>query len=213
MRYGYILWDWNGTLADDCPCAMQAVNDILSERGRTPITLEQYYEYVDTPIRRFYERVFDLEQEDYEALLKKYNAYYRLHMQRDGALRDGSKELLQALQSAGVQQWLVTASNQCDVVQYLKRFDIFRYFDRVLGANDYHAESKIDRIRVALRTSAVASSQILVVGDTLHDWELAQAIGAECILLEGGHQSGAQLRTAHATVYASMRELKTALEI
>ena len=50
-----VIWDWNGTLADDVRVALQSVNDILARRGREPITLEQYYSYIDTPIRRFYE--------------------------------------------------------------------------------------------------------------------------------------------------------------
>lgn len=29
-----IIWDWNGTLADDVNVALQSVNDILSRRGQ-----------------------------------------------------------------------------------------------------------------------------------------------------------------------------------
>ena len=58
MTLTTILWDWNGTLADDVQVALRSVNDILARRNRSPITTEDYYSYIDTPIRRFYEHLF-----------------------------------------------------------------------------------------------------------------------------------------------------------
>ena len=55
----YIVWDWNGTIIDDVGIALDAVNDMLREKKRPEITLEQYRQAMDTPILRFYERFFD----------------------------------------------------------------------------------------------------------------------------------------------------------
>ena len=40
-----VIWDWNGTLADDAYASLLAVNDILAKRDMPPITMAQYYEY------------------------------------------------------------------------------------------------------------------------------------------------------------------------
>ena len=40
--YQCIIWDWNGTLADDVGASLSATNDILKKRNQPPITLEQY---------------------------------------------------------------------------------------------------------------------------------------------------------------------------
>ncbi len=42
MTLTTILWDWNGTLADDVQVALRSVNDILARRNRSPITTEDY---------------------------------------------------------------------------------------------------------------------------------------------------------------------------
>ena len=55
-----VIWDWNGTLADDGYASLLVVNDILAKRNMPPITMDQYYQYIDTPISRFYEHLFDL---------------------------------------------------------------------------------------------------------------------------------------------------------
>lgn len=60
----YIVWDWNGTIIDDVGIALDAVNDMLREKKRLEITLEQYRQAMDTPILRFYERFFDMEETD-----------------------------------------------------------------------------------------------------------------------------------------------------
>ena len=57
MAYKHIFWDFNGTLADDVKAALAAVNDMLERKGRKPITLGQYYEYVETPIIGFYRHI------------------------------------------------------------------------------------------------------------------------------------------------------------
>ena len=57
-----VVWDWNGTLLDDVEASLVSVNDMLDSFSIPPITLETYYTYVDTPISRFYEHLFDLEK-------------------------------------------------------------------------------------------------------------------------------------------------------
>ena len=76
MRYDTILWDFNGTLVDDAALACAAVNDSLARRGLPPLTLERYRACVDTPIVRFYERVFDLNTVSFETLGGEFHAYY-----------------------------------------------------------------------------------------------------------------------------------------
>ena len=54
MSYTHIFWDFNGTIIDDVGNALACVNDLLTRKGRSHITLEDYYTYVETPIIGFY---------------------------------------------------------------------------------------------------------------------------------------------------------------
>ena len=51
-----------------------------------------------------------------------------------------------------------------------------------------------------------------MVGDTLHDHELAQAIGCRAVLYAGGHQSRERLAAAGAPVIDAIHELDRHLE-
>ena len=46
----------------------------------------------------------------------------------------------------------------------------------------------------------------LMIGDTVHDFEVAEAIGADCILIADGHQSKVKLLETGTKVYDSLEE-------
>ena len=48
-----------------------------------------------------------------------------------------------------------------------------------------------------VRQLACQPEQILLIGDTLHDHEVAEAIGCDCALIMHGHNNVAQLQTAN----------------
>lgn len=79
-NYSLIIWDFNGTLLDDVGAALGSVNDMLARRSKKPITLDEYREYIDVPIRHFYEQVLDLENEDYDLILNEFQQGYEAHV-------------------------------------------------------------------------------------------------------------------------------------
>jgi phosphoglycolate phosphatase len=44
-----------------------------------------------------------------------------------------------------------------------------------------------------------------MIGDTIHDFEVAKGIGADCILIADGHQSKEKLISTGAKVYDSIK--------
>lgn len=206
MRITHAVWDWNGTLLDDVGAALLSVNDILSRRQREPITLEQYYTYLDTPIRRFYEHLFDLNQEDYEQILREFNEGYCRHIHQFG-LMEGAKECLEKLSESGVEQVIISSSQQEQLCRHVEAFGVGRYFHAVLGAGDYYSASKVDRARDYFEGRHIAGSSIVVIGDSLHDFQMARALGASCLLLARGHQSRKDLESAGVPVLDHMVEI------
>jgi len=65
------------------------------------------------------------------------------------------------------------------------------YFHSLLGLDNIHAGGKIE-IGLSWRREH-PEARLLLIGDTDHDAQTAQAMGADCILLACGHQSRAHL--------------------
>ena len=91
----------------------------------------------------------------------------------------------------------------------LQDLDLEQYFCEVWGLDNIHAGGKASRA-VAWR-EAHPDAKALFVGDTVHDWEVAKAAGADCVLYCGGHQSRAQLEACGCPILDSLAELESFL--
>lgn len=204
--YTHVIWDWNGTLLNDIGASLASVNDMLARRGMAEIDVHRYRECIGIPIKVFYEQVFELEKEDYPALLAEYNAGYMHHLSECG-LTEGAEEALGYFRSRGIKQAIVSSSNNEQLQRNTVSFGIADYFEKILGSADYLAGSKIDRARAYLEASSDENQSVLVVGDLEHDADLAAEIGADCVLLSSGHEKPERLKNANVPIIGNLKEL------
>lgn len=208
MKFDCVIWDWNGTLADDVGASLQAVNDSLQARNMAQIDLCAYHSYIDTPIIRFYEHLFDLNEVPMEVLSREFHAGYEKYFT---GLQRGGAELLKTLHDQGVCQVLLSSSNQNVILRDTEKLGVTGYFDAILGAEDYAAGSKIQRGIDFIAGQSVSPDAAVMIGDTLHDFEAAEAMGTKCILFSGGHQAKKDLLTAGVPVVDDFEALKRLL--
>lgn len=204
--YSHIFWDWNGTLLDDVNTALQSVNEMLKLRGMQAIDLDIYYEYIGTPIRGFYEKLFDLEKENYDNILAEYHSLYAKLLPQT-KLAKGGLEVLEKAKALGVKQTLLSSSEQNQLDAQVKHFGIYDYFEDVLGAENFLAGGKTMRAKAHIEKNKIDSGSLLVVGDLVQDCEMAKAVGADCILLAAGHQGLKQLEKAGAPIISQIDEV------
>ncbi len=204
MKYTHIIWDWNGTLLNDIGASLASVNDMLAMRGRPPIDIDYYRDCIGVPIIKFYEKVFDLANEDYSVIIKQYNNGYLSHLSSCG-LAENARDVLDYFAERGVKQAIVSSSNNEQLHTNVKKYGIFNCFDAVLGASDFYAGSKIERAVEYLKKSG--EYRALVVGDLEHDAEMAAELGADCVLITSGHENRERLYAANARVISNLREL------
>lgn len=189
MKYTDIIWDFNGTLLDDVRAGIDAVNDMLARRGLAIIdSVEQYRELFCFPIIDYYAKLgFDFEKEDYyNVLAPEWVALY-LENYKQSALNAGAEQTLQALDELDYTQTLLSATELEMLKGQLRDLGLERKFAEVWGLDNIHAGGKIGTAR-AWR-AAHPQARALFVGDSVHDWEVAHAVGADCVLFCGGHQN------------------------
>lgn len=200
MKPHHVIWDWNGTLVDDAWLCVEIVNELLARRGLAPITPCKYSEVFGFPLRTYYQHVgFDLEREDFATLGDEFNILYsqRLYESR---LREGAREVLAALGCNGIEQSLLSASNEVDLEEMVAHYGLRSHFAAVAGVDNGLGEGKIERGHRHLAELNYRADEVLLVGDTLHDIEVAAALGVHCLLLPSGHQSRCRLELGKCTV-------------
>ena len=181
-----ILWDWNGTLLDDVEVALAAMNEMLARRGLPLLQGREPYRDIFTfPVRAYYTAAgLDLSAEPFESLAVEWTGLYHRFYPRCG-LFPAARAVLQAVGEMG----------------------LGGFFQARLGISDIYAGSKAGLAQRYLKSQGVPPEQALFVGDTLHDWEVAQEAGCPCVLLAQGHQSRALLETAGVPVLESLSQV------
>jgi phosphoglycolate phosphatase len=82
---------------------------------------------------------------------------------------------------------------------------------RLTGLDNIFAHSKAELGRAWLAELGLPPTQVLLVGDTLHDLEVAQHMGVDCVLVAAGHHPAARLRARHDRVFDGLAELRPLL--
>lgn len=207
MRYKHIFWDFNGTIIDDVHNALACVNDMLLRKGMKTINLTEYYDYVETPIVNFYYRILPPEEVVFSEISKAYHEDYARHME-ETTLADGAKELLYELKDNGAHQYIITSNFIDETLDLTKKFRIFEYFEEILGADNTLAESKIQRAKAFFESREIEKNDAILIGDTLHDLETANALGIDCVLVAYGHQGRKLLEEHNAYTVENLEDVR-----
>lgn len=205
-KYDFVLWDWNGTVLDDVSAALASVNDMLRRRNMKEIGIGYYRQCIGTPIKKFYEKVFELEKEDYPSLLGEYNAGYLAHLSSCG-LAEGVRDVIEFFAENGAKQIIVSSCEKNQLTENVEKYGVSHYFDAVIGSEDFFAGSKIERAAAYLEKNGGAGCTKLVIGDLVHDYELSVSLGADCILLRSGHENPELLDSCPAAKVNSLKEI------
>ena len=205
--YKHIIWDWNGTLLDDAWLSVSVMNRLLAQRNLPTLTLETYRAVFAFPVRGYCQALgFDFEQQSFEDLSIEFIAQYEAR-RHECALAPAAVAVLTRIAAAGIGQSILSAYRQDDLVNVIDHFGLAHFFERLIGLGDIYAASKVELGRSRMRELGHAQAEVLLIGDTVHDFEVAQAIGAACMLVAGGHNSSVRLQSCGVPVVAALPEL------
>jgi len=189
MKYKHIIWDWNGTLLDDVSECLAVLNELLRRRELPLLTQEQYRSRFDFPVIDFYIGMgFDFEKESFDSIAHDYHAEY-VRKVKECRLQPGAREILHAFDEVGLSQSLLSAYQRERLKEAVTFFNLDVHFTKLIGMNDYYAHSKVENGKRWVNELPYNPGEILFIGDTCHDYEVAQAMGTDCILVTFGHQN------------------------
>ena len=196
-----VIWDWNGTLLDDVALCARLIDTLLTRHGYAPVgTLEKYRQVFRFPVRAYYEDVgFDFSRHPFDELAAEYMELYTPQSEACG-LVPGALDTVRRLREKGLRQVILSASRTDILRAQVAARGLDGYMDALVGIGDIYAKSKVDAGLRWLRESGTDASRALLVGDSTHDFETAQALCAQCVLFAGGHQPEKTLAATGAPV-------------
>ncbi len=204
-----IIWDWNGTLLNDIELCIRSINILLKNRNIPEISTKTYREVFSFPVKDYYETIgFDFEKEDFSVPAHQFIDLYNESFD-SCVLQKSAIETLNYFREKGIRQFVLSAMEHKMLEKTLKLKGIANFFEGFSGLNDHYAVSKIELGRKLISDYKIDTEQVWLIGDTLHDFEVATELGIKCILIADGHQSAERLQQTSAIVIDDLSQLIT----
>ncbi len=206
-NYRHIIWDWNGTLLDDAWLCVDIMNHILRKRNLPELSRQHYAEIFDFPVRNYYVKLgFDAQLDPFEKLSVEFISQY-LARKFECNLRENARATLTHFSECGISQSVLSAAEHNHLVEAISHYGIWDFFTDVSGIDNHDADGKLENARLMMRELSLEPDAVLLIGDTLHDFHVAQAIGVDCVLISGGHQSRERIATSGMPLIQHLNEL------
>ena len=203
-QYEYVFFDLDGTLSDSAEGIINAVLYALEAMGQPVYDRERLKQFVGPPLYESFKSCCGFDQVQAELAVKEFRVYYRSKGIHENSMYPGIKELLDTLSSAGKHLVLATSKPEQFAKQILDDYGVTQLFDYVAGSTmDDSRIKKADVIAYAMNSLGLKDpSNIVMVGDRLHDVRGASALGMDCIGVLFGYGSREELLSAGAKYVA-----------
>lgn len=196
-KYTTIIWDWNGTLLNDIEASLRSINKILSQRDMPLLNKDSYREIFGFPVKSYYKKVgFDFTKDDWEVLAHDYINNFFGEMPYTNLFAE-VVDILDFCKKKGINHFILSAMEYNQLLKDVDRQGINKYFKAIYGINDIYAGSKVSLGNKLLKENNIDKESTLMIGDTIHDYEVAASMGIDCILCTNGHQARTRLENTN----------------
>jgi len=208
----HIIWDWNGTLFDDLPIVVEAVNACLRSQGAPPIDAEAYRSRFVRPLNRFYEGLLGRPVDD-DFLLQLDHVFQNAYSDRfdDADLNAEARDAIALVAAKGVTQSIASMLWHDMLVPTVRGFGLDEHMLALDGnkgtvgeTKDQHMVHHVERLNRMY--PELRDQTMTVIGDIVDDAGAARAAGVRCVLFDGGSQPRGALEGQGVPVAESLLE-------
>lgn len=200
-----MVFDFNGTIIDDVDISLKCLNILRRKYLKLEdLSKDEYRNIFTFPIIDYYRRAgFDFNEYSFETIGQEWVDLYNISVKEIG-LAEGVIEFLDKYKNK-YQYIILSASKKEMIIDQLKQYQIQNYFKDVLGIDNIYAHSKLDIALDYFKDKNL--NDYCMIGDTLHDDEVASKIGIDIKLVSNGHQSLSVLKKTGSPIYNSIKEI------
>ncbi len=212
-RYKHIIWDWNGTLFDDAWLCIDVMNGCLMRRNLPQLTAERHRKVFQFPVKNYYINLgFDFGKEPFEVSGTEFIREYEKR-KFECRLREDAIEVLHEFHKGGIGQSILSACQQENLNSLVDYWELSIFFEKLIGLRNHYARGKMGNGLQWIKTWSHNPEEVVLVGDTVHDYEVSVAMGIDCILIDGGSATRARLVACEKPVLRHLKDLLNYIEV
>ncbi len=200
----HVIWDWNGTLVDDLPTVVAAVNVSLAAIGEGPIDADDYRDWYTRPVRLFYDRLLQrpVTDDEWAAIDLTFHETYAARARFVPLTVDAEAAIARAGR-AGATQSILSMWWHHDLVPEVERRGVDAEMVRIEGNTRDAGETKTRLLEIHLGHLDGVTDAVMI-GDATDDAEAAAAAGIGCVIYDGGSHHRSLLEGLNVPVADSL---------
>ncbi len=207
LHLKHIIFDYNGTLINDALAQYEPCAQAFREHELPFLSFDRFQKELYYPVKNFYiENGFDTEKYDFAEMMDEYHRRFLLLLEKCELFSD-VKETLEFFKNKNVSLSILSSLEHNMLMKNTKDKGIDKFFTNITGTKDTQAGSKIDNAKKWFQESGFKNHEIIMVGDTLHDAEVAEALNITCFLVSRGVQHKDVLQKSKYRVFDSLKDM------
>lgn len=212
-RFDLIAFDWDGTLFDSTAIIVRSIQDAVRDVGGAVPSDEAAAWVIGMALEPALAHAApDVPREHYPQLANRYRYHY-LKRQDDVTLFAGVLPMLHALRARGHLLAVATGKSRRGLDQALQLVQLRGMFDGSRTADETAGKPHPLMLHELMAEFDVAPERVLMIGDTTHDLQMAQAAGCASVGVGyGAHPTDDFARYAPLFVADSVADLHAWLE-
>lgn len=200
-------------MLDDAWLCVDVMNKLLKRRNMPEFDLIQYQSVFGFPIIEYYKRLgFTFEHEPFEIPGTEFIVEYNKRWNETQLFSD-SVPVIEQFQNLGVAQSLLSAQEQQQLNRFMDYFNLSEYFVNISGLHNHYADGKLVSGKNMMNNLNLPGNDVLLIGDTDHDFAVAETMGVDCILIHRQHQLKSRLVKTGVPVFDNLDELVSFLKM
>ena len=194
---GLLVFDWDGTLVDSVAYIAQSMRTAAAEQDLPIPTVDAVREIVGLGLTEALQRLFpQLDKVANKALSVHYSTVFKRDQDEPCRLFDGVRRSLEELRDAGFQLAVATGKSRKGLRRAMQELQMGDLFVASRCADETRSKPDPLMLLELLEELAVAPARALMVGDTLHDLNMATNAGITSIAVDYGAHPRARLLAA-----------------
>lgn len=208
MKYALVVFDWDGTLIDSAGTIVECIQESARDMGLEIPPRERASHVIGLGLQNSLRyAVPGLAAERYTEFVACYRRHFAARQDRM-LLFPGVRELLGELSSSR-RLAIATGKTRCGLDRALDADDLRRYFAASRCADETHPKPHPAMLLELMEELEVGKARTLMIGDTSHDLQMAQAAGVDAVAVTYGAHPEAGLRACGPLgCVASVTELR-----
>ena len=193
-RYDLIVFDWDGTVMDSTAVIAGSIQSACRDLG-LPIPSDEAARHVIGMglTQALRHAVPDAPEAMYPQLTERYR-YYFLAQDEAIPLFTGARETIAELHSAGRSLAVATGKSRHGLNRAMQSCDMQSYFHASRTADETFSKPHPAMLLEIMAELNMTPAQVLMVGDTTHDLQMAINAGVDAIGMTHGAHPQEQLR-------------------